>query len=134
MIKSLIYLRIEDQQPQTYTVPLLQSLKEQLPGLTTFEFDNFSEETLRQYALELGKQSGMLALVVEAKVAEAPVSGLSTFFNRLMKVKPARLLMVLQGEQPLLQKMMQVIAGEHFHQNLPVQQLEAQLFDFFSGS
>lgn len=134
MIKSLIYLRIEDQQPQVYTVPLLQAVKEQLPGLTTFEFDNFSEETLRQYALELSKQSGMLAIVVDIKAGEAPISGLSTFFNRLMKVKPARLLLVLQGEQPVLQKMMQAIAGEHFYQNLSGKQVEAQLLDFFSGS
>lgn len=134
MIKSLVYIRIGEQPPVEYAVPLFQALKAQLTDLTTFEFDNFSEESVRQYAIELLKQSGKLAIVVASTASGAPVSGLTTFFNSLMKIKPESMLLVLQGEQALLQKMMQTIAREHFHHQLSEEQLKGLLLDYFSGS
>lgn len=132
MIRSLIYIRVTAQQPATYTVPLLEELKVLVPGITTFEFDNFSEESIRQYATELVKQSQKAAIVVEMEAAEAPITGLSSFFNRMLKVKPPVLLMVLQGEQPVLHKMMHTIAEPHFYHKLPQPQLKELLQDSLS--
>lgn len=132
MMQALLYIRISAQQPQEWKVPLFAPLKEAYPALTTFDFDNYSEESIRSYAAELVKQSGQLALVVEAEQQDAPISGLTTFFNRLLKHKPENLLLVLQGEQPVLKKMMQTIGGAHFHQGLPAKELEKRLLDYFN--
>lgn len=132
MIKSLIYIRISEHAPTTYTVPLLEQLKQQIPELTTFEFDNFSEESIRQYVAELIRQSERVAVVVVAESAEAPVSGLTTLFNRLLKAKPSRLLMALEGEQPLLRKMMETMSGPNFYHNLPEEQLAELLVELFN--
>jgi DNA-binding NarL/FixJ family response regulator len=163
MIKSLIYIRIAAEAPTAYSVPLIEELKQQVTGITTFEFDNFSEESIRQYAIELLKQSQRAAIVVVAAGApagmipatsakgvpdavvtpavpaggagaagEPPITGLTTFFNRVLKVKPPRLLMALQGEQPLLQKMMQAGAAEYFYHNLQEQELKKVLEELFS--
>ncbi|WP_224995572.1 hypothetical protein [Cesiribacter sp. SM1] len=164
MIKSLIYIRIAAEAPAAYTIPLLEELKQQVTGITTFEFDNFSEESIRQYAIELLKQSQRVAIVVVTEGApegllpasssakgvedavvspavpaggagaagEPPITGLTTFFNRVLKVKPPRLLMALQGEQPLLQKMMQAAAGEYFYHNLEEQELKKVLEELFN--
>lgn len=127
MTRSLIYIRLAAQQPVTYTVPLLEHVKREVPGITTFEFDNFSEESIRLYAAELLKQSQRAAIVVEAASAGVSISGLTSFFNRLLKAKPPVLLMVLQGEQPLLQKMMQALAGPHFYHNLEKEAMQGLL-------
>ncbi|AHM60849.1 hypothetical protein D770_12975 [Flammeovirgaceae bacterium 311] len=161
MIKSLIYIRIATESPATYAVPLLEQLKQEIAGITVFEFDNFSEESIRQYAIELLKQSQRAAIIVAAPEArapmvpaaasetaeealppavqagagtegEAPVSGLTSFFNRVLKVKPPRLLMALQGEQPLLHKMMKAGAGEFFYHNLQEQELKKVLEELFN--
>ena len=132
MIRSLIYIRLVAQQPATYTVPLLEELKRLVPGITTFEFDNFSEESIRQYAAELVKQSEKTAVVVAVEAAGAPLTGLTTFFNRLLKVKPPVLLMALQGEQPILHKMMHSLAESHFYHKLPQPKLQELLKDALS--
>ena len=127
MIRSLIYIRLASAQPVTYTVPLLDRMKKALPGLTTFEFDNFSAASMRHYAATLLQQSEKVAIVVVSENAEASVAGLPGFFNRLLKEKPTVLLMVLQGEQPLLHKMMQAVAGPGFYHSLPEAQLQELL-------
>ena len=132
MIKSLIYIRISEQAPTTYAVPLLEQLKQQIPELTTFEFDNFSEESIRQYVVELVRQSERVAVIVVAESAKAPVSGLTTLFNRLLKARPPRLLMALEGEQPLLMKMMETMAGPNFYHNMPEEQLAELLVELFN--
>ena len=132
MIKSLIYIRIGEQAPTTYAVPLLEQLKQQVPELTTFEFDNYSEESIRQYAAELIRQSERVAVVVIAENGSAPISGISTLFNKLLKAKPPRLLMALEGEQPVLKKMMQTIADPYFYHNMPEKELMKLLVELFN--
>lgn len=132
MIQSVIYIRVAAQAPVTYAVPLLERLKELKQGITTFEFDNFSEESIRQYGIELLKQSEQAAVVLAIEAPDAPISGLTTFFNRMLKAKPSRLLMAMQGEQPLLQKMMQGLGGENFYDNPSEEELLGLLQKLFS--
>lgn len=132
MIQSVIYIRVAAQAPVTYAVPLLERLKELKQGITTFEFDNFSEESIRQYGIELLKQSEQAAVVLAIEAPDAPISGLTTFFNRMLKAKPPRLLMAMQGEQPLLQKMMQGLGGENFYHNPSEEELLGLLQKLFS--
>lgn len=127
MIRTLLYIRLLERQPPFYAVPLLTKLKALVPGLTSFEFDNFSDGSMRHYASELLKQSQKAAIVVAADTDQAPITGLSTVFNTLLKAKPPVLLMALQGEQPQLQKMMQALAGPAFYHNLPEASLEELL-------
>jgi hypothetical protein len=132
MMQVLLHIRISAQQPLEWEVPLFAPLKKAYPALTTFDFDNYSEESIRSYAVELLKQSGQVAVVVEVAQQEAPISGLTTFFNHLLRHKPERLLLILQGKQPVLQKMMQTIGGEHFQQGLSAKEVEKRLLEFFN--
>jgi hypothetical protein len=132
MMQALLHIRISAQQPLEWEVPLFGPLRKAYPALTTFDFDNYSEESIRSYAVELLKQSGQVAVVVTVEDPQAPISGLTTFFNRLLKNKPERLLLILQGQQPVLQKMMQTIGGEHFQQGLSAKALEQRLLEFFN--
>ncbi len=135
MIQSLLYVRVEQQAPTTYAVPLLEELKQDITALTVFEFDNFSEESIRQYATTLLQQSTKIAIVVVVSEADAPITGIASFFNRLLKIKPESMLLVLQGTQPTLQKMMEATAkntsGPGFFQHLPATDLKQLLVQFF---
>lgn len=135
-MQSLIYLRLDEQEPTTYSIPLLEALKEQLPELTVFEFDNFSDTNIRQYGADLAKQSQRLAVVVAIAHPEASIAGLTTFFNQMLKNKPESLLLALQGEQPVLEKMLTALAkanaGPGLYKNLSDDALQEHLEKFFS--
>lgn len=135
-MQSLIYLRLDQQAPTSYTIPLLEAMKQQLPELTVFEFDNFSDAHIRQYGADLAKQSQRLAVVVAVAHPDAPIAGLTTFFNHMLKNKPESLLLVLQGEQPVLEKMMitlaKATAGPNLYRDLSKEALNDLLQQFFS--
>lgn len=115
MTDCLLLIQINKEPYAAFEKPLLKDIQEQLPDVVTFDFDNFSEETIRQYALDLLKQSRQAAILVEAHVAEGPHTGLVSFFNRIMQQKHSRLLMVQEGTLPApLEKMMKVLGGANY--------------------
>lgn len=118
MTDCLILIQINKEPYAAFEKPVLEEIKEQLPELVTFDFDNFSEETIRQYALDLLKQSRQVAVLVEAHVAEGPHTGLVSFFNNIMQQKHPRLLMVQEGPLPAqLEKMMKALGGSNYRRS-----------------
>ena len=115
MTDCLVLIQINEQPDVAFEKPLLKVIQEQVPDVVTFDFDNFSEETIRQYALDLLKQSRQAAIVVEAHIAEGPHTGLVSFFNRIMQQKHPRLLLVQEGPLPApLEKMMKTLGGSNY--------------------
>lgn len=111
--------------------PLLKEIQQQLPELVIFDFDNFSEETIRQYALDLLKKGRRAAVLVEVQAEDAPHTGLVSFFNRLLQQKHPQLLMVQQGPLPTqLQKMMKVLGGSNYLQTANSTESKAHILPF----
>ena len=115
MTDCLVLIQINEQPDVAFEKPLLKDIQEQLPDVVTFDFDNFSEETIRQYALDLLKQSRQAAILVEVRAEEGPHTGLASFFNGILRQKHPRLLMIQEGPLPApLEKMMKTLGGSNY--------------------
>ena len=115
MTDSVIYIEINRTPNSSFEKPLLRYIKEANPSYVTFDFDNFSEETIRQYAIDLVSQSRSAVIVVKCRAEEGPFTGLVQFFNRLQQLKHPQLMILQEGPlPPQLQKMMKVIGGDRY--------------------
>ena len=97
--------------------PLLRKLQQRLPELLTFGFDNFSEESIRQYALDLIRQSRKAAIVVQVQTKNGATSALIDFFNDLQQLKHPQVLLVQEGDLEVpLHRLMHNIGGPQFEE------------------
>lgn len=133
MTDSLILIEVNKKlEGSTFEKPLLRQMEHEVPSLVTFDFDTFSEENIRQYALDLTKQSRKTAVVVQVNSEEGPHTGLISFFNRLQQQKHPYLMLLKQGPLPAqLEKMMRVIGGARYHDIQSMEEAEKQLLPFF---
>lgn len=125
MINSLILIELHKNPEVLFEKSFLKGMEGKVPGLVTYDFDNFSEESIRQYALDLIGQSRKAAVMLQVKADEAPYTGLAQFFNRMQQLKHPHLLLLQQGPLPApLEKMLKVIGGSNYR--LVQQEEEAQ--------
>lgn len=115
MTESVILIQINQSPDASFEKPLLGYIKKAYPSVVTFDFDNYSEETIRQYAIDLVSQSRSVAIVVQCFAEEGPFTGLVQFFNRLQQLKHPQLLVLKDGPLPApLEKMMKIIGGNKY--------------------
>lgn len=131
MTDCLVLIQINEQPDVALEKPLLHDLKQELPQLVTFDLNNFSEETIRQYALDLIKQSRQAAIIIEVQAEEGPHTGLIAFFNGLLQQKHPRLLLIQQGILPAqLEKMMKEIGGDNYRSSSGSKETKAYVLPF----
>lgn len=115
MTESLVYIQLNEGIQASFEKPLVKGIRQALPTVVTFDFDAYSEESTRNYALDLLRQSRRAALVVEATSENGPFSGLIQFLNRVQQIRHPRLLLLQLSPLPQqLEKMMKVIGGDHY--------------------
>ncbi|WP_017732817.1 hypothetical protein [Nafulsella turpanensis] len=120
MTDCIVLIQIKETAVEDNPEPqLLRKLQQDLPDLTTFHFDNFSEESIRLYALDLIRQSRKVAIVVQLKTTEGPTSGIEQFFKQLQALKHPQVLFVQEGiveTEAALHRVMQQIGGPQFEE------------------
>lgn len=97
-----------------YQFPLQDFFKEQFPDFFLYDFDNFSEGLLVDYAIQLLNLAQQVVFVVEA-VPNSPLGCLLKFIPHLHRQK-TKVQAMLQGKHSLLQKMLTPL--ETFAHNL----------------
>ena len=134
MTDSLIYIQITQTAEGPFEKPLLTQAKKAIPSLVTFDFDTFSEESTRQYAVDLLKQSRSAAVVIEAVAEDGPTTGLVQFLNRVQQLKHPQLLLIQKGAvPPQLKKMMKVIGGGNFKAVTSTEEVEELVVRFLDN-
>lgn len=135
MIHSIIHIELQQGPDAAFDQPLRQRLKEQLPDVVLFDFDNFSEESTRQYALDLIGQSHKTAILLQPKADDASFTGLVQFLNRLQLLKHPNLLLLQEGAlPPQLEKMLKVVGGStNYRQVQSDTEAEQLLLEFLSN-
>lgn len=132
MTDSLIYIQINERMDASFEKPLLTQVRQVIPSIVTFDFDSFSEESTRKYAVDLLKQSRSAAVVIEATTENGPFTGLIQFLNRVQQLKHPQLLLIRQGTlPPQLEKMMKVIGGRNYKVVENTQEAGDLVIEFF---
>lgn len=134
MTNSIIHIELHKIPDAAFDHPIRNSLKEKVPDAVLFDFDNFSEESTRQYALDLAGQSRKAAVLVQVSAEDVPYTGLVQFFNRLQQLKHPNLLLLQEGPLPAqLEKMLRLIGGSTNYRRVHSQEeAEQSLLDFLS--
>jgi hypothetical protein len=98
------FLLIDLSEKATYEQPVLAWVRQQFPGIPTFDLDARSDEMLQQYALRLLQETA--ETVVCVKAGEGNLNQLMPLLEELLQPNPQRQLLLL-GEQPRLLRMLQ---------------------------
>jgi len=98
------FLLLDLSEKATYEQPVLAWVRQQFPGIPTFDLDARSDELLQQYALRLLQETA--EMVVCVKAGEGNLNQLLPLLEELLQPHPQRQLLLL-GEQPRLQRMLQ---------------------------
>lgn len=134
MTDSLILVQLNESPDVAFEKPMLSSLKKKLPALVTFDFDGFSEESTRRYAIDLIKQSKRAAVVIEANVENGPYTGLVQFINQLHQLKHPRLLLIKKGALPAqMEKLLKISGGSRYKVVETTDEAESLIFSFLDN-
>lgn len=134
MTNSIVHIELHKSPDAGFDQPIRNRLQEQAPDAVIFDFDNFSEESTRQYALDLVGQSRKAAVLLQVKVVDVPYTGLVQFFNRLQQLKHPNLLLLQEGSlPPQLEKMLSIIGGSKNYRLVQSdEEAEQLLLDFLA--
>lgn len=135
MTNSIIHIELHNSPEAAFDHPVRARLQEQVPAAVLFDFDNFSEESTRQYALDLVGQSRKTAVLLQVKTEDVPKTGLVQFFNRLQQLKHPNLLLLQEGNLPAqLEKMLKLLGGSNNYRLVQSpEEAEQLLREFFSN-
>ena len=98
------FLLISLSEEITYEQPILTWVRQQFPGIPTFDLDAQSDEMLQQYALRLLQETAETVVCVKASAGN--LNQLMPLLEELLQPHPQRHLLLL-GEQPRLLRMLQ---------------------------
>lgn len=134
MTNSIIHIELHKTPDAAFDHPIRKRLKEKAPDAVLFDFDNFSEESTRQYATDLIGQSRKAAVLLQVKATDVPYTGLVQFFNRLQQLKHPNLLLLQEGPLPAqLEKMLSLIGGRSNYRLVQnAEEAEKLLLEFLS--
>ena len=100
-----------------YEKPVLQFIKAINPQIVTFDFDNFSEPAIIDYAIDLLNQSSEIIVLINLS-AEEKGKFLLKFMDSLTRQRSKKVYIFFNGEDALISKMLSVFPAEKVFRNL----------------
>jgi hypothetical protein len=115
----------------SYQIPLLAWVKQQPFDVVCYDFDNHSEAVLAEYAIQLLNQSGKVLIVVEYKAPSQQRGSLVKLLNQAVRQKDKDVIFILNGNDPVLEKMGNVLGEANFYTDQPLENQKALCQEFF---
>jgi hypothetical protein len=112
-----IYIEITDFLNINYKKSLHHWIKQNVPSFSTFDFNNFSDINAISSAIHLVRDAENIVILVEFKDKIQPGSTLR-FIESLSRQKEKNFYFILNGENPLIEKMLKSIENLKFYQSL----------------
>jgi len=118
----------------SYQLSLFRWVEEQPFQVTCYDFDNHSEAILSDYAVQLLEQSRKILIVIECE-ALAPVQKKSVaikLLNKAVRQKNKEIKLILNGSDPVLEKMGKALGTTNFYTNYSLEAQKALCLQFFT--
>ena len=87
-------------------------IKQKFPGIVIFDFDNYSENYLVDQAIELAENSEKLIVLIQAG-PKVNTGQATRFLNRIFRMKKNKVLVLFEGENDILEKMIKIVDENH---------------------
>ena len=130
-MQALIHITIAENAPFSYQIPLLDWAKQQPFDVVCYDFDNHSEAVLVEYAIQLLNQSDKALIIIEHKTPSQQRSHIIKLLNKAVRQKNNDIRLILNGTDPVLEKMGKVLGEANFYANQPLENQKALCQEFF---
>ncbi len=101
------FLYLDLSASNTYTKPVVEQVKQQLPGVAILDLDAQSDEVMLHYAKRFLEESERAVICFKAPEPEAGFGKLMPLLEELLQEQPDRLLLLL-GNHTRLERIAQV--------------------------
>lgn len=129
-MKVTIHIEVGDYNKINYKKEVLTWMREQYTHLITFDFDSHSEATVINYALDLLKQGGEIIVIIDV-FPNANSKPLLKFMDSLSRQKSKSVLIIYNGEDELIDKMLSVFSKETVIRNIDTSTQKDKIKAFF---
>jgi len=109
----LIHIEINEVNKLHFQKDILKETVAAIPGLNAIDFDNHSEAFMVDLILKLSKEAEKIAIIIDVESAEAGQGGVVRFLNTLLRLKKEYVMIIFNGEQEMLFKMIRVFKNHH---------------------
>lgn len=129
-MKVTIHIEIGDYHNTSYKKLILSWMREKYPHLTTFDFDSHSEATVINYAIDLLKQGDEIIIILD-QMPGGNSKPLLRFMDTLSRFRAKSILIIYNGEDDILTKMLSAFPKEKVLRNLEAETQKEKIKDFF---
>jgi hypothetical protein len=130
-MQALIYITIAENATFSYQVPLLDWAKQQPFDVLCYDFDNHSEAVVADYAIQLLNQADKALVVIEYKTPSQQRNSVIKLLNKAVRQKNKDIKLILNGSNPVLEKMGKVLGETSFYADQSLENQKALCQEFF---
>ena len=114
-----------------YHKPVVEWTRTQLPRVVTFDFDNLSETSVSNYAIDLMNQADQLFVIIDVNI-DKNLGSITRFVDGLTRQKGKSVILLLNGQSALLQQMGATLGERNFKTNLADDDQKDLIMSFFN--
>ena len=127
-MKALIYIEIIENISHNYEKEIIEWAKHSYPDLSVFDFDNFSEPSMVQYAIQLLESAEKALVIIESK-ADTSGSKILAIAEKILKQKN-KVQVILNGENKVFTRMFALLE-KRFKKDLDSEEQKNVMTEWF---
>ena len=129
-MKVLIHIELIEEPSVNYEKEILSWAKKNIKDLVSFDLDNFSDQYMFSYAMELIEKEEKIIVIVDVK-GHTQAGKLMGMAEKIIKQKN-KCMVIMNGENALLEKMFGLL-GEKFNKELTPEDQKKTILTFFNA-
>jgi hypothetical protein len=129
-MKVLIYIELLNEPSVSYDKEMISWAKENISGLVSFDLDNFSDQYMFKYALELIEKEEKIVIIIDAK-EQAQAGKTIGVVEKIIQNKE-KCLVMLNGKNAMLERMLGTLK-EKFKHEASLEERKKIILDFFKN-
>jgi hypothetical protein len=123
-MKVLIHIELLNEPSVSYDKEMISWARENIRNLATFDLDNFSDQYMFKYAMELIEKEEKLVIIIEAK-EKAQAGKMLGLIEKIIKHKD-KCRVMMNGENAMLEKMLSLL-GKNYKSNISIIEQKEQV-------
>jgi hypothetical protein len=122
-MKVLIHIELLNEPSASYVKEMMSWAREAIKDLVTFDLDNFSDQYMFKYAMELIEKEEKIVIIIDVK-EKAQAGKILGLIEKIIKHKD-KCLVMMNGENAVLEKMLSLL-GQNYKSNISITEQKEQ--------
>lgn len=132
-MRVAIHIEIGELSKISYGKEILFWIRKSEPQIITFDFDNHSDPSLVNHGIELLHKGEEILIIID-QVSSGNTSSLLRFVDILVRNKKKSILVIYNGDDHFLDKMLGTLSTSQILRNIDVPSQKAKIKAFFNIS